>query len=235
MKRQYFADQRDYFKYSIIRHLLEQEIRCTVCWMLTPDDAPHAGQLIDYVGDAANWRNRDPDVFDFLSEQVIHGPPDMDSIELPDSPIGQCHFHNAPFPMPIDQRLAYFDNCIEDGRERNSQLVFVDPDIGPPPANPPLANNLEKYITWQEIAHIYNHDFSVLIFHYLQRNPAQRAVQVTYAQHQLQVFLPDAVIHTLRTENLAFYFAVQVEHNHLVHLSIESIVRDWMGPMLRRV
>ena len=233
MKEQYFTDQRDYFKYSILRHLLEQGVRCTVCWMLTPDDGGQAGQLRDYVEDAANWRNLDPDVFDFLRSQVLPGPPEMRSIERANSPIAECRFHWDAFPAQEDQRLAYFDNCI--AAARDSQLVYVDPDTGPTPANPPAANTVEKYIRWQEIAHIYNHGFSVLIYHSLQRTPAQRAGQVTNTRDRLQRMLPDAAVHALRTDDVAFYFAVHGDHNQQVQLAIESIIKDWMGPLLRRV
>lgn len=232
MKEQYFTDQRDYFKYSILRHLLEQGTRCTVCWMLTPDDGGQAGRLRDYVEDAANWRNLDPDVFDFLRGQMLPGPPVMRSIEQPNSPIAECHFHWDPFPAQEGQRLAYFNNCI--AAARDSQLIFVDPDTGPIPARRPRATTIRKYIEWQEIAHIYNRGFSVLIYHSLGRIPAKRARQVMDTRNRLQRTLPDAAVHALRTNDDAFYFAVQGDHNRQVQLAIENIIEDWMGPLLRR-
>ena len=231
MKEQYFADQRDYFKYSILRHLLAQGMGCTVCWMLTPNDGGAAGQLRDYLEDEANWRNRDPDVFDFLRDQAFPGPPDMHAIEGENSPIAECHFHWDGFPVQVDQRLAYFDDCIT--AARGSQLIYVDPDTGPTPAgNQP--GNIERYITWEEIDHIYNHGFSVLIYNSLPRIPAQRAEQVANRRDLLQNMLPDAAVHALRTDDLAFYFAAHEDHNRQVLLAIENIIKDWMGPLLRR-
>ena len=233
MKEQYFPDQRDYFKYSILRHLLEQGVGCTVCWMLTPNDGGQAGGLRDYVEDADSWRDRDPDVFDFLRGQIFPGPPDMRSLEGEGSPIAECHFCWCPFPAREDERLAYFENCVEAAEAAASQLVFVDPNTGPIPANP--RQPAEYYIRWREIAHIYNCGFSVLIYHHLQKNVAQRAAQVANMRHQLQQTLPNADVHALRTDDVAFYFAVHGGHAQQVQLAVDRIVEDWMGPLLRRV
>ena len=134
MNRRFFADQRDYFKYSILRHLLAHDIRCTVCWMLTPDENRPANRLEDYVDDPANWQNLDPAVFNFLNAQLRPGPPNMDATAQQQSPIADCQFHWDPFPLDQNQRLAYFDACINTAN--GSQLVFVDPDTGPGSTEP---------------------------------------------------------------------------------------------------
>ena len=86
MNERFFADQRDYFKYSILRHLLAHDIACTVCWMLTPEENGPGNRLEDYVDDAANWQHLDPAIFNFLNDQLRPGPPNMLSIAQPQSP-----------------------------------------------------------------------------------------------------------------------------------------------------
>ena len=232
MKRQYFTDQRDYFKYSILRHLQAEDVACTVCWMLTADDDGQAGQMRDYLEDPANWRNLDSAVFDFLHAQMQTGQPDIHSTEHAGSPIAGCVFHWNPFPAQLDQRPAYFHNCIH--AAQGTRLVFVDPDTGPTPASRPRPRLMDRYITPREIAHIYEHGFSVLVFQFLSRIASQRANHLTNTRNRLQQATPEAAYHVLRSEDLAFHFVLRPEHDQQIQAAIDRIIADWRGPLLRR-
>ena len=232
MKEQFFADQRDYFKYSILRHLLGQGLGCTVCWLMTPDVEGGACRLRDYLEDEINWRNLDPAVFDYLRGQVNPGPPVICSVIDPGiSPIANCCFHWEYLPLQEIEREAYFDRCMHIAK--GSQLVFVDPNTGPMPACGRVKEP-QNYIRWEEIARIYNSGYSVLLFHFLQLDARQRVIQVRNNRNRLQQKLPTAIVHALRTEDIAFYFAVQGDHNRQVQLATDNIIQDWMGPLLRR-
>jgi len=232
MKRQYFTDQRDYFKYSILRHLLAQGVTCTVCWMLTADDGGQAGRMRDYLEDPANWRNLDPDVFDFLRDQMRTGQPAIHSTEHQDSPIAGCGFHWDPFPAQLDQRPEYFHNCIH--AAQGTQLIFVDPDTGPTPATRPRLDRMDRYVSPCEIAHIYEHGFSVLVFQFLARLANQRANHLMNTRDRLQQAIPDAAHHVLRSEEFAFHFVLRPCCNQQAQLAIDNIIADWRGPLLRR-
>ena len=55
MKNQYFADERDYLKYSIIRYMTAQGLTCTVCWMMTPNDESGQGDKKGYLEEPGKW------------------------------------------------------------------------------------------------------------------------------------------------------------------------------------
>ncbi len=232
MKPQYFTDQRDYFKYSIVRHLLAHDFSCAICWMLTPNVDRPAGQMKDYLEDPNNWRDRDPAVFDFLRAQYLTDNPDVHSTQDdPTSPIARCRFHWPPFPQDMDERPAYFHAAIQEAAA--SSFIFVDPDIGPAPPSLRSHDLGDAHITPAEIAHIQRHGFSVLVFHFLKRIPSRRAGQVATTQQRLALEAPTAVVRALRTEDLAFYFVLQPDHDPGVRDAIDDIIADWQGPLLR--
>ena len=232
MKPQYFTDLRDYFKYSGVRHLLAHDLPCAICWMLTPDVGGQAGLMRDYLEDLDNWRDRDPAVFDFLRDQYLAGNPDVRSTQdHPTSPVAQCRFHWPPFPQDREERPGYFHAAIEEAAD--SSFIFIDPDIGPAPPSLRPGKLGGAHITPAEIAHIQRHGFSVLVFHFLQRNPIRRADQVATTRQRLAQAAPAAVVRALRTEDLAFYFVLQPDHEPRVQPAINDIIADWQGPLLR--
>ena len=71
------------------------------------------------------------------------------------------------------------------------------------------------------------------MFHFLQRNPIRRADQVATTRQRLAHAAPAAVVRALRTEDLAFYFVLQPDHEPRVQPAINDIIADWQGPLLR--
>ena len=142
MKKQYFADKRDYLKYSILRHLHAQGISITVCWMLTPDDHTGQGAHKGYLKAPKRWRSCDAGVFDFLKAQVDGGFADIHSVER-EGPISSCRFYWERFqPDPVN-RKRYLDGCLD--MASGTDLIFFDPDTGPEPEKP-KANDMDKYV-----------------------------------------------------------------------------------------
>ena len=223
MKNQYFADKRDYFKYSILRGLLEQEISCTVCWMMTPDDSTGQGAHQGYLKSPHMWRDFDPLVFDYLEEQVDNGLPDIHAIERA-GPIARCCFYWAPFPPDPAGRKVYFANCLT--KAASTDLVFFDPDIGPEP-NKPDPNDLDKYVRWDEIARIYRAGHSVLVFNYLRGGTDQKDRLVARRSKLLQGMLSSTDVTILRTHDLAFYFAVHERHHKAVKRATTTVLEQW--------
>ena len=123
MKKQYFADKRDYLKYSILQHLLAQEISVTVCWMMTPDDHTGQGARKRYLKEPKRWRSFDPDVFDFLKAQVDGGCADIKSVER-EGPISSCRFYWECFQSDCVSRKRYLDGCLY--MASGTHLVFFD-------------------------------------------------------------------------------------------------------------
>ena len=234
MKKQYFADKPDYITYSILRHLLVQEISVTVCWMMTANDRSGHGRQKGYLDNQAEWQDFDPDVFDYLKEQrkqVVDGEIDVPSIER-ESPISSCRFYWECFPSDCASRKKYFKGCLLEAA--GTDLVFFDPDIGPEPANVKL-KDLDKYVLWDEIAGTFNAGHSVMVFNYLRGGTSQKDGLVAERSGLLKDRLATKNVTVLRTHNkdLAFFFAARVAHTDKIERAIGAFLNCWRNKLER--
>src|ERR1039457_4221105 len=67
MKNQYFGDERDFFKFAILRAFGSAGLKVFVDWMLTPDDLTSDGRKMDYLSQP-EWRQHDEALFDWFFE-----------------------------------------------------------------------------------------------------------------------------------------------------------------------
>ena len=211
MKEQQFADLRDYMKYSFLRQLLEHDLGCTVCWMMTPYDRTTPTPKTRYVRDRQKWGHYDPAVFEYLREQVNNGQPDIRSLQREDvSPIAACRFYWRRFPPSSTRRMdehftfrkSYFDGCLHEAI--GTDLVFLDPDTGLENDSLKL-KDLDKYVLWDEISRIYHAGHSVMVFNFLRGGTDRKDNIVAERTELLRERLRNADV--LRTHDLAFFFA----------------------------
>ena len=228
MKKQYFADKRDYLKYSILQHLLAQEISITVCWMMTPDDHTGQGAQKRYLKEPKRWRSFDPDVFDFLKAQVDGGCADTKSVER-EGPISSCRFYWECFQSDCVSRKRYLDGCLY--MASGTHLVFFDPDIGPEPEKP-KDKDMDKYVLWHEIERTYHRGHSVMVFNFLRGGKVNKDHLVAKRRELLQRRLPKANVTVLRSFDLAFYFAVHSTHSEAFDRTIGTILDGWNTQVL---
>ena len=235
MKKQYFADRRDFIKYSILRNLLDHGLSCTVCWMMTPNDRTKQGAQKGYLKKPRRFKKFDPEVFDYLKEQVDNQSPDIRSMKR-GGPIARCRFYWEPFPpKPTPpsysaERKSYLDGCLKEAAD--TDLVFLDADIGPIPAKyRPKA--LEKYVQWDEITCIYSAGHSVMVFNYLRGGTDQKNARAKERCEKLQCEIPSAYVTVVRSHDLAFYFAVQQRHRKAVVNALATVFRAWKDLPLR--
>ena len=222
MKKQYFADKRDYLKYSILRHLLVQGMSITVCWMMTPDDSTGQGAQKRYLGNPKRWRSFDPNVFDFLKAQVDSGIADIRSMES-GGPISRCRFYWERLRTSAVSRKGFLDSCLR--MASGTDLVFFDPDIGPEPEI--MSQDMDKYILWDEIERTYHRGHSVMVFSFLRGGMSNKNRLVTKRRGLLQLRLPEAEVAVLRSHDLAFYCAVHSAHTTAFDRAIWSIMDGW--------
>ena len=223
MKKQYFADKRDYLKYSILRHLLEEGISTTVCWMMTKDDCTGQGAHKGYLEDPKKWRSFDPEVFDYLKAQVDGGSADIYSMEC-GGPISSCRFYWEGFPPDLASRKQYLDGCLD--LAAGTDLVFFDPDIGPEPYET-KPKDLDKYVLWDEICGTYYAGYSVMVFNFLRGGRSQKAHRVARRSQLLQGRLPTAKVTVLHSHDLAFYLAVHDTRRGALDRARKAIVEGW--------
>ena len=234
MKEQYFVDRRDYFKFSILRHLLEQGLSCTVCWIMTPNDDTGQGAQTGYLKQRGLWQHHDSAVFDYLREQY-RGSRDIFSIENQHiSPIARCRFYWDQFPESSTRkweehftyRRRYFDGCLS--KAAGTDLVFLDPDTGPEP-NKPVLTDLDKYVLWDEITRIFYAGHSVMAFGFLRGATTRKETLAAERLNLLRDRLPAAEVAALRTHDLVFYFAAHEMHSDDVRCARKAILEVW-GP-----
>lgn len=226
MKKQYFADKRDYLKYSILRHLLAQGISITVCWMMTPDDHTGQGAQKRYLENPKRWRSFDPYVFDILKAQVDGGFADIKSMER-EGPISSCRFYWECFQPDFVSRKRYLDDCLH--MASGTDLVFFDPDIGPESEKP---KDMDKYVLWDEIERTYHLGHSVMVFNFLRGGMSSKNHLVATRMELLQRRLPKAAVTVLRSHDLAFYFAVHNTHVGAFDRATGAILNDWKTQVL---
>ena len=224
MKKQYFADKRDYLKYSILRHLQAQGISITVCWMMTPDDHTGQGAHKGYLKDPKRWRSFDTEVFDFLKAQVESGFADIHSVER-EGPISSCRFYWECFQSDSVSRKRYLDGCLN--RASGTDLIFFDPDIGPEPERPRDPKDMDKYVLWNEIGRTYHRRHSVMVFNFLRGGASNKDNLVCRRRELLQRRLPEAKVTVLRSHDVAFYFAVHSAHSKALDRATETILDGW--------
>jgi len=191
--------------------------------MMTPNDCTGQGREKRYIFNPKGWRDYDPDVFDYLKKQVVSGSPDMRSIQRKGSVL-RCRFYWKHFPQDRVNREHYFDGCLS--MAAGTALVFLDPDTGPEPDRL-NENQLDKYVLWDEITRVFRAGHSVMVFNFLPRDARQRENLISQRIECLQDRLPNAHVTALRTNDLAFYFAVHEEHWNAVERARTAILKQW--------
>ena len=232
MKEQKFADEKDYVKYSILRHLLQQKLSCTVCWMMTgDDDNGRRYTKTGYLDNSDLFRNYDPDVFNYLEVQERSGKPNIRSICERISPISACRFYWEQFPSDKTKRQAYFDGCLR--KAAGTDLVFLDPDTGPQRNRlKPQDKDFDKYVQWDEITCIYCAGHSVMVFNSLggttfadNRLVVERTRLLQDNLYKADVI--DAKVTVLRTCDLGFFFVVHENDWNRVERALTTILERW--------
>ena len=171
MKNKYFGDVNDYKKYGLLRALTGRgEIKTTVCWVLTEDDDRTDGRRIQYLEQPEEWRDHDPEVFDYLQTQVVQRRVrSVDAIEGTDV-LRNCRFYSPVVSDDPEARGRYFSEFLKFAE--GSQLVFFDPDNGLEVKSVPWGRkNSSKYLYWDEVKAAYAAGHSLLIYQHLPRKP----------------------------------------------------------------
>jgi len=96
--------------------------------MLTDNDTRTDGNFLGYLGKPAEYRRRDPQLFDWLG-QIIEVEKDRRTARIERSELlGAAVFQSKTLTDRQSDRLAYFADCAT--RFAGCGLVFFDPDNG---------------------------------------------------------------------------------------------------------
>jgi AIG2 family protein len=219
MKNQYFADERDLFKYDLLLELMQSMpslTRLVLIPMLTADDGRRDGNRVSY--DAGGFR---AEVHAFLQDRLRAGERDLTKL--------RSFFANRPFEyVPhLDDTLfsgdrdEYFAR-IHDDKLQNA-LVFFDPDNGLEPAG----GFTRAHLRYGELAGVLARAGPKSVGVVIQFLPRRdRVVFFEEATRAMRKLLPDAGLLGVERGALAFLIVVRNAH-------IPAILR-WMPGYLEQ-
>jgi hypothetical protein len=210
VKNQYFGDINDYWKYGLLRRFVAAGLAPHVCWMLTRDTPSNGdGNKTRYLSRPHEWRAYDPELFDFLAEQIVNGKRSVECLEE-NRLLGPASFHRAELGDLAAPRHAY----MADARHGipPDALLFFDPDNGiEVPSVPYGRRGSSKYLYWHEVSDAWTTGASLCIFQHFTRESRRSLIDRLLAT--LRERTPGSAVGAILTAHVAFLFASQPCHH----------------------
>lgn len=214
MKNQYFGDVNDYLKYALLRQLLENDIDITLCWMLTPNDRRPDGQKLKYLKDPDTWRQRDPQLFDFLRDCIEAEKRDVRVIEESNL-LPNCRFHSEVLTDNATGRAEYFGRLMETAK--GTDLIFFDTDNGLEVKSVKYGRkHSSKYLYFHEVKQCWNAGLSLCVFQFFPR--VNHSQYINLREKALAKVCARSTIRTLQTPDVAYMFAIQKKHKIISYI-----------------
>lgn len=169
MKHQYFGDVSDYKKYSVLRAISNNgQLKTMVCWMLTRNDTRNDGNVNKYLQKANEWRQFEPDIFDFLYDAVVvNQTKDLRLVEQ-QRIVPSTNYFWQILTDNRQEREKYFNSLQQ--AASGHDVVFLDPDNGIATGSVIKGRkNSSKYVFMDEIEKLWEQDHSLLIYQHFPR------------------------------------------------------------------
>ena len=232
MNNQFFGDERDFYKYALLRVLSDGgKNSIGVCWLLT-ECGTSGGDKLGYLR-SDSYKMKDPELFCFLRncicEQKIRDVSVMDDKIIP----GAKYFSQS-FPAWGD-RVCYFEQAAQE--LGGSVFLFIDPDTGIHPKslkgakfpNGHLGEKENQYIRSEEIERMWKgcEESSLVIFQFF--HPANGKVKnekrLREIMQKLECKYKPAFAFCCYQFPVAYYFMLRAEHKGIVHCKMDEIER----------
>ena len=221
MNNQFFGDERDFYKYALLRILAGGgDLSIGVCWMLTKCGKTGGGKLA-YLREGRAEQEKDPELHKFLHHWIckekIRDVQKVDKKIIPGA-----EFFADEFLICESKRKSYWKKFIDAHGARC--LLFFDPDTGIKPDNP---KNADEYIRMGEIERIAREceDSSLIIFQYFRfplesASDKKRAIE-QFCRHkniikQLREMDGKARVLCLYKHPVSYYFLIRKAHEELI-------------------
>lgn len=207
MKNQYFADERDFYKYDLLLELMGCDLgfqRLVMIWWLTQDDDSGDGEIRDYrVG------QRRQQLHDWLQSQHHREHRSVDRIAACPCFAG-TPWELVPVTDVVPDRPAARAEFVQRATELASvpSLVFVDPDNGMMVGSA-TATTRCKYVDYPELAILseaMTDDSVLLVYQHLPR--VKREVFYAMALERLRTQAGARHATWISPDNLVAYFLI---------------------------
>ena len=218
MNNQFFGDERDFFKYALLRILAACGLPVGVCWLLT-EGCRKGGSKINYLC-GGELRHMDSVLFDFLRDCVcVKGRRDVSILEQ-SGIIPGAKFFNAIFPCDTIGQDGFFKDMIESFS--GCGLIFFDPDIGVlvPGKGPSKNNYADEYIRWKYLQAVEKKlESSLMFFQFFY--PQAKREDVEKRQKEIFRLLREMggendAVFALWKRPVAYYFLARSKHKALL-------------------
>lgn len=140
MQDRFVGDIGDFGKYGLLRALTgiwpplppEERLSLGVVWYVPDEQTIHRtpkghGQNTGYINNPDQFRDCDPELFDFLKEIVCNDRRKLKEVEQGDI-LGNSVFYDKNTPQDISLRKKWVNCAIDHTKGRN--IIFLDPNIG---------------------------------------------------------------------------------------------------------
>ncbi|MFC1914914.1 hypothetical protein ACFLWK_01515 [Chloroflexota bacterium] len=225
MKNQYFGDINDYKKYALLRLIGKiGKIRTLICWMLTPDDLKPDGHRIQYLNEPNVWRKFDPELYDFLRQQVVVQK-DRNIFSIENSELlHNCYFYSDVISDEIEARKKFSSKIPE--LSQGIKLLFFDPDNGLEVKSvPPGKRKSSKYLYLNEVNIFFSLGYSLMIYQHLPPKP--RIPYIDELQTRIKNATNAKSVFIYSTQFSLFLVIPQSDHKLIFENINESITRIW--------
>jgi len=228
LKNQYLGDINDYRKYGLIRCLMSDQLRVTVCWMLTPDDGRSDGGKLSYLDQPDRWRRFDPSLYDGLREIVSRttrrgAPRDLDELQT-SGILDGCRFHDMELGDGREDRVDFF--IALEPRLSDTDLLFFDPDNGlEVPSTGKGRRGSSKYLYWDEAARFFAGGTSLLIYQHIPRVKRRPYAEGLLARCRAETGARH--VYALQTSSVLFLLAAQPPHVAAIERGLRAVDEVW--------
>ncbi len=242
MQNQYFGDIGDFVKYGLLRRICgltskkgsKRKLSLGVVWYLMPDEGNNDGKRVSYLEKREEYRQCDPDLYDFLKKIVHSGRFKRKVSHIQKSGLfpPRSVYHDEILPygddakMLKEQRLEHRKKWLDRAKETvcKSDVIFCDPDNGFEvktigKQNDGKKKNGGKYVFWDEAKQLYDSKKQTVVFY--QHRPQKKAIDKEIKDRVREVqrnLLPgDSRVVPIRFKGDRMFFVIPTgKHRELV-------------------
>jgi len=229
MKNQFFGDENDYKKFSLLRLLTQfGKLKVTVCWMLTDNNFRSDGRHTEYLLEPKVWRPFDPAIFDLLRDSVItKSMRDVNLFEKSNL-LPTAAFYSERLPENRADRSQYFKTLMEFAH--GSDLIFFDPDNGIEVKSTPYGKKgYSKYLYWKELVPFFQAGHSLLIYQHFPRS--RRDMYIRNLSAEIEFRTGATHIYCFYTSRVLFVLIPQARHDKDLAEGVGRLKTQWGSVM----
>ncbi len=227
MKNQYFGNIYDYLKYGLLRQLSRHgQISTAICWMLTKDDGKQEGHRIHYLNEPDKWGKFDPEVFNFLQQNVLEQGLRKVTVLENSQLIPNSRFYSGSFPDHPTGRRASFEEFLKFAL--GSGLVFFNPDKGIEIKSVKYGRKFSSnYLYWAEIKQSFARGYTLLIYQHLPPKPREQFINTLTGR--LSNLTGASIVYSISTGRVAFFLVPQASNLSFFQENVAVVEKLWTG------